>query len=174
MKISSHPVDGGPLKFNFYKPEDKLGDEYIEEDTDDPIIEDIPKTNTISGTMNYDPMVGNKTLGHTMPLPKNNTLLESNRNNEDDITCKKFIDKIKQGDGPQPKKSIKDKNKRAYNYIIENKKKARKESAKRKRSAKGRDLEKRLAKEEIEGKPVIHRKSYSEVIRDLNSQNNKI
>jgi hypothetical protein len=123
-------------------------------------------TNTI-GVINYtnDPMVGNKILGNTMPLPKKNNLLESNRNkNDEDLICKKFLEKIKQGDGP--KKTAKDKNLKAYNFVLENKKKLKKESAKRKRSAKGRDDKHKFSKEMSEQKPVIHRKSYSEVVRD--------
>lgn len=95
-------VKGEELGFNFYKPEDKLGDEGPTEEPDLQAhqTEDMTKTTTIAGVINYDPMVGNKEFGNTMPLPKKNKLLESNRNKEDeDLACKKFLEQIKQGDG---------------------------------------------------------------------------
>lgn len=49
---------------------------------------------------------------------------------------------------------------------MENKKKVRKESAKRKRSAKGREDKHKFSKELSAQKPIVHRKSYSEVVRD--------
>lgn len=67
---------------------------------DDPVIQDEPNGSDLKaqntedvknniGVINSenDPMVGNKILGSTMPLPNKNNLLESNRNknNEDMI-----------------------------------------------------------------------------------------
>ena len=67
----SNQNNKGALNFNFYNPEDKLGNEGLEIDnTEEPAIEEIPKTNTLSGNINYDPMIGNKQFGNTMPLPK--------------------------------------------------------------------------------------------------------
>lgn len=158
------------LGMSFYpSEEDKLEDEeedLIQEELQAHQTEDITKSNTISGIVNYDPMVGNKVLGSTMPLPKKNNLLESNRNKgDDDLICKNFLEQIKEGDGIH-KKPIKDKNRKVYNYVMENKKKVRKDSAKRKSSAKGREKDKRTGKELNSQKPIVHRKSYSEVVRD--------
>ena len=62
----------------------------------------------------------------------------------------------------------------SYVFTIENKKKVRKDSAKRKRSAKTRGNDKKIAKDQNEIKNAIHRKSYSEVLRDYSKQNNKL
>ena len=138
------------MKFNFYKPEEKQLETSFDNDLEAHQTEDITKTNTISGLINYDPIVGNKELGNTMPLPKKNNLLESNRNKmEEDIACKKFLEQIKEGDGIH-KKPIKEKNIKAFNYIIDNKKKIKKDSSKRKKSAKTRENEnKKLIKVSI-------------------------
>lgn len=153
--------------FNFYKPEEEISDP---NDSSEPNIqahqtEDNKRIGVGVEATNYDPIVGSKEFGNTMPLPKKNNLLESNRTKTDnDLACKKFLEKIKEGDGIN-KKQIKQ-NRGVYNYVLENKKKVRKESAKRKRSAKGRESDKKLGKEMSSQKQVIHRKSYSEVVRD--------
>ena len=146
IKASNCNANAG-IKFNFYKPEEKQLENSIENELEALQTEDITKTNTISGLINYDPIVGNKALGNTMPLPKKNNLLESNRNKiEEDLAWKKFLEQIKEGDGIH-KKPIKEKNIKAFNYIIDNKKKVRKDSAKRKKSAKTRETDnKKLAK----------------------------
>jgi len=163
-----------PVQLNFYQPEDDLlyMNESLEPELQAHQTEDNVKSNTIAGHATYDPMMGNKEFGNTMPLPQKNNLLESNRvKTDNDLACKKFLEKIKEGDGPN-KKHVK-RNKKAYNYILENKKKIRKDSAKRKRSAKGRDTDKRLNKEINSQKQVIHRKSYSEVVRDQKKKSDR-
>lgn len=142
------PVDANTgMKFNFYKPEEKQLETSFDNELEAHQTEDVTKANTISNLISYDPIVGNKELGSTMPLPKKNNLLESNRNKVDeDMACKKFIEQIKEGDGMH-RKPVKDKNIKAFNYIIDNKKKVRKDSAKRKKSAKTREGEnKKLVK----------------------------
>lgn len=118
----SDNLDGVGVKVNFYQPEDKMQDEFVGEGFDTQATNEVlPKANTISDNPNYDPMLGNKTLGNTMPLPKNNNLLENNAKVdklEDEAVWKNFIDKIKQGDGMLHKKPVRDKNKKAYNYIM--------------------------------------------------------
>lgn len=134
------------LTFNFYKPEEASAEDLTSDPLETQQTEDIPQTNTISGVINYDPIVGNKILGNTMPLPKKNNLLESGRNKvEEDLACKRLLEQIKEGDGVTTK-PMKDRSNKAFNYIMENKKKVRKDSAKRKRSAKGREGERKLGK----------------------------
>lgn len=165
-----------PINLNFYETDQNLEpeNESLEPDLQATKTEDMTKTTTISGVINYDPMVGNKMLGNTMPLPKKNNLLESNRlKEENDFACKKFLEQIKHGDGPDKNKQIKEKNKKAYNYILENKKKVRKESAKRKRSAKGREQDKKLDKAFNNKQVIVHRKSHSEVPRDNSKKKTK-
>ena len=61
------------------------------------------------------------------------------------------------------------------NYVVENKKKTKKDPTKRKRSAKNRENDKSLGNESLQkSKTSNHRKSYSEVVRDLSKQTNKI
>ena len=62
----------------------------------------------IVGANNYDPMVGNKLLGNTMPLPKKNNLLESNRIGKEEDTCEKFLAKLKETEEVH-KKPVRDK-----------------------------------------------------------------
>lgn len=121
--IKTNPTQNDPngLKLNFY-----IGGENLDADgtldgfEPQSTVEGIPRTNTISENTNYDPMMGNAALGHTMPLPQKNNLLNVNKKQDKidaEMDCKKFINKIKQGDGMQHKKPVRDKNKRAYNYI---------------------------------------------------------
>ena len=98
IKVPNYNNTG--IDFNFYKPEERQLDTSFDNELEAHQTEDITKTNTISGLINYDPIVGNKALGNTMPLPKKNNLLESNRNKmEEDLACKKFLEQIKEGDG---------------------------------------------------------------------------
>jgi hypothetical protein len=172
IKSLQDQKEGKGVIFNFYKPEEEILELNNSSDPDihEHQTEDNSHIKAKVGHVNYDPMVGNKEFANTMPLPKKNNLLESNRvKTDNDLICKKFLEKIKEGDGIN-KKQVK-RSKKAYNYILENKKKVRKESAKRKRSAKGRESDKKLVKEINPQKQVIHRKSYSEVVRDQNKKN---
>ena len=156
-------------KLNFYKKEKNIDEEIEKLETDlQPMkTEDFVGKGAalMEATNNYDPIVGNKILGSTMPLPKKNNLLESNRKMEE-IKNKKSHEINKK----KIKVTQKHDNKRicskTNNYILENKKKVRKDSSKRKRSAKGRDPEKRLIRDMGITKTGLHRKSYSEVVRD--------
>ena len=128
MKINENNQENNGLKLNFYKPT-TAGGASNEQKTDQNLnaenfdtkatVDAIARTNTICEIPNYDPMVGNKTLGNTMPLPRNNNLLENkNEKENEEISTKKFIDKIKEGDGVPTKKIVREKNKRMYNYIV--------------------------------------------------------
>lgn len=147
-------------ELNFYKQEKELDKEIevLETDLKPMNTEDHQNKPILADQTNYDPIVGNKMLGNTMPLPQKNNLIEKRAEAQKQEGCKKK---------PKHERKIK------HNYIIENKKKVRKESNKRKRSAKPKESDKRLARDTGLPTKGMHRKSYSEVVRDTKKKVDK-
>ncbi|CAI2386297.1 unnamed protein product [Moneuplotes crassus] len=156
------------LKLEFYKPEELIDEEIhaLEKDIQPLKTEDFTRKAKIEleEAKNNDPVVGNAVLGNTMPLPKKNNYFEG-KVTEGSIT-KGLLEKNKKKVKCISKHSIKKPECKTQNFVMEHKKKVKKDPTKRKRSAKVRGPNSRIDKGFIPHSKGLHRKSYSEGIRD--------